>query len=115
MLAQLATLYDYPFYLTPVHYFPFGETEGPGPGEMGIESDAKSEGGRPSPEDIEDRVANLMMQKEKFRHQFEQSVWQIEDLIDGKDEEGIGQYYEGWTAEDLETLLSKVRGEQEEE
>jgi hypothetical protein len=94
-------------------YFPFGETEGPSASDMGIEGDPTSEGGRPTPEDIEDRVANLEFQKNKFPGQYRKTVQQIEGLLAGEDDDNVKQYYEGWTTEDFEALLSQLRGEKE--
>lgn len=98
---------------TMLNYILLGETEGPTPTDMGIESESKAEGGRPTEEDIEDKLENLDFQKKRFPNQFEQTMDQLEELAAGNDEEGLGdKYYPGWVKEDFDNLISRARGEQ---
>jgi hypothetical protein len=93
--------------------FFFGESEGPTPGDMGIEGNEsqtpKPEAGRPTPQDIDDRVANLEFQKKRVPNQFRQTVSEIEDFANGEGDQNLREeYYAGWTQEDFQQLLSRV-------
>lgn len=90
-----------------------GETEGPSPDEMGLSDEMggeqQAEVGRPTEEEMEDRVTNLKFQKTKFPAQYEQTISQLEDILNGQDEENLrDQFYAGWTDEDIENLLSRA-------
>ncbi len=63
----------------------------------------------PIPKDFADKLENLRKQKEDSPIMFPGTIIDLENLAEGRDDDGIGkQYYPGWSADDFKKLLAAI-------
>jgi len=62
------------------------------------------------PSDFDEKLKNLKFQYAMGGFRFNQSLSEIEDLIDGHDPDGLrDQFYSDWTDADLTDLVAEAR------
>jgi hypothetical protein len=66
----------------------------------------------PTKEVMEACVTNFQFQRKTFPHQFDQSILQLERMVDGEQDIEAqslrSKYYQGWTNDDLRELMDKA-------
>jgi hypothetical protein len=66
----------------------------------------------PTKEVMEGYLANLRFQKERVPNQFDETMMQLEKILDGEEDVETQMlrttYYEGWTDDDLRKLMDQA-------
>ena len=61
------------------------------------------------PDGFDDKIENLKFMKENMPHKYAQTIYEIKDMADGDDLDGVRQqYYSGWENADFENLLMEL-------
>ncbi|PIR66386.1 MAG: hypothetical protein COU51_03850 [Parcubacteria group bacterium CG10_big_fil_rev_8_21_14_0_10_36_14] len=75
-----------------------------------IEKDKIAEKGRPTEDEIQEKVGLMRTKKEVDPKYFESTEDDLESLSQGRDSSGIGkEFYPGWKPEDFKKLLELIK------
>lgn len=62
------------------------------------------------PSDFNDKLDNLRWMKANVNHRYQDTIWQLNAILNGRDPDGIRQqYYQDWSDEDIRKLIEESK------